>query len=127
MQAMRSVPVCIIGGGPVGMNLALNLAALGVRSILVNTDPESLQQPRGSTQNARTMEHYRRLGLARQIRKLGLPPNQPTDVTYSTRTNGWELARIRMPSEREKMRRVAGSVNDGPGSRADPALQPDVC
>ena len=41
---MKTVPVCIVGGGPVGMNLALNLAALGVRSILVNTDPESLQQ-----------------------------------------------------------------------------------
>ena len=105
-QAMKSVPVCIVGGGPVGMNLALNLAALGVRSILVNTDPESLQQPRGSTQNSRTMEHYRRHGLARHIRKLGLPPDQRTDVTYSTRTNGWELARIEMPSESEKMRRV---------------------
>jgi 2-polyprenyl-6-methoxyphenol hydroxylase-like FAD-dependent oxidoreductase len=110
---MKSVPVCIVGGGPVGMNLALNLAALGVRSILVNTDPETLQQPRGSTQNARTMEHYRRLGLARRIRKLGLPPDQPTDVTYSTRTNGWELARIKMPSESEKMRRVReASVTD---------------
>ena len=110
---MRSVPVCVVGGGPVGMNLVLNLAALGVRSILVNTDPESLQQPRGSTQNARTLEHYRRLGLASQIRKLGLPPDQPTDVTYSTRTNGWELARIKMPSESAKMRRVqAASVTD---------------
>lgn len=103
---MKSVPVCIVGGGPVGMNLALNLAALGVCSILVNADPESLQQPRGSTQNARTMEHYRRLGLARLIRTLGLPPDHPTDVTYSTRTNGWELARLAMPSENEKMRRV---------------------
>jgi 2-polyprenyl-6-methoxyphenol hydroxylase-like FAD-dependent oxidoreductase len=88
------------------MNLALNLNALGVPSVVVNTDPESLQQPRGSTQNSRTMEHYRRLGLARDIRKLGLSPDHPTDVTYSTRTNGWELARIAMPSESEKMRRV---------------------
>src|SRR5262245_59620058 len=103
---MKSVPVCIVGGGPVGMNLALNLDALGVRSILVNTDKEAVSQPRGSTQNARTMEHYRRLGLAPGIRKLGLPPDYPTDVTYSTRINGWELARISMPSESEKMRRV---------------------
>ena len=88
------------------MNLALNLNALGMPSVIVNTDPESLQQPRGSTQNSRTMEHYRRLGLARAIRKLGLPADHPTDVTYSTRTNGWELARIAMPSENEKMRRV---------------------
>jgi 2-polyprenyl-6-methoxyphenol hydroxylase-like FAD-dependent oxidoreductase len=113
---MKSVPVCIVGGGPVGMNLALNLAALGVCSILVNADPESLQQPRGSTQNARTMEHYRRLGLARLIRTLGLPPDHPTDVTYSTRTNGWELARLAMPSENEKMRRVreASTVDQVP-------------
>ena len=113
---MKSVPVCIVGGGPVGMNLALNLAVLGVRSILVNTDPESLTQPRGSTQNARTMEHYRRLGLAPHIRKLGLPPDYPTDVTYATRTNGWELARLAMPSEAEKMRRVreASTVDQVP-------------
>jgi len=103
---MKFAPVCIIGGGPVGMNLALNLNAMGVRSILINTEPETFHQPRGSTQNARTMEHYRRLGLARSIRKLGLPPDNPTDVTYCTRINGWELARISMPSESEKMRRV---------------------
>jgi hypothetical protein len=73
------------------------------------------------------MERYRRLGLARQIRKLGLPPDQPTDVTYSTRTNGWELARIKMPSESEKMRRVreASTTDQVP----EPILRckPDVC
>ena len=85
---MKSVPVCIVGGGPVGMNLALNLAALGVRSILVNTDPESLQQPRGSTQNARTMEHYRRLGLARRGRRLRpqQSPSRPRPGTPLLRT-----------------------------------------
>ena len=103
---MKTVSVCIVGGGPVGMMLALNLNAFGVSSIVVNTDAETLQQPRGSTQNARTMEHYRRLGLSREIRKLGLPPNHPTDVAYFTRLNGWELARISMPSESEKMAAV---------------------
>ena len=29
---MNSFPVCIIGGGPVGMSLALNLDSLGVKS-----------------------------------------------------------------------------------------------
>ena len=103
---MKSVPICIVGGGPVGMVLALNLNALGVRSIVVNANSESLQLPRGSTQNARTMEHYRRLGLAAGIRKLGLPSDHPTDVVYYTRLDGWELARIAMPSESQKMATV---------------------
>ncbi len=99
---MKTVPVCIIGGGPVGMSIALNLNALGVPCMVVNRDRETLWQPRGSTHNARTMEHYRRLGLARELRKLGLPPEHCTDVVYFTRLLGWELARLRMPSESEK-------------------------
>src|SRR5688572_20685205 len=88
------------------MSLALNLDRLGVRSMVVNREPDVLVQPRGSTQNARTMEHYRRLGLARELRRLGLPPDQPTDVAYFTRLTGRELARLRMPSESEKMQAI---------------------
>ena len=95
--------VAIIGGGPVGMGLALNLAALGTRSVLINTQPRPRWHPKGSTQNSRTMEHYRRLGIVDKIRALGLPPDLKTDVVYYTSLNGWELARIPMPSEREKM------------------------
>jgi 2-polyprenyl-6-methoxyphenol hydroxylase-like FAD-dependent oxidoreductase len=102
-----AVPIVIIGGGPVGMMLALSLDALGVASVIVNTEPQPRWHPKGGTHNSRTMEHYRRLGLARDIRKLGLPPDHPTDVVYVTRLNGYELQRIRMPSEREKMRMVA--------------------
>ncbi len=108
---MRHVPVIIVGGGPVGMVLAMNLAAFEVPSLLVNTEPTSRWHPKGSTHNARTMEHYRRLGIARDLRRLGLPRDHPTDVGYFTSLNGWELARIPMPSEREKMAAVA---NAGP-------------
>ena len=107
---MKSVPVCIIGGGPVGMSLALNLDALGVPSVIVNREPDVLVQPRGSTHNARTMEHYRRLGLGKAIRKLGLPQEQATDVVYFTRLDGYELARLSMPSEAQKMRALAADV-----------------
>ena len=105
-----AAPVIIIGGGPVGMMLALNLDALGVRCILVNTQARPQQQPKGGTHNSRTMEHYRRLGLSNRIRKLGLPPDHPTDVVYFTRMNGWELQRIAMPSELEKQRMVAAAA-----------------
>jgi 2-polyprenyl-6-methoxyphenol hydroxylase-like FAD-dependent oxidoreductase len=97
-----TAPVLIVGGGPVGMVLAMNLAALGVRSMIVNSDPRPRWHPKGSTHNSRTMEHYRRLGVSATIRRLGLPEDYPTDVGYFTRFTGWELARLAMPSEREK-------------------------
>src|SRR5262245_65903585 len=94
----RSTPVAIVGGGPVGLMLALFIDRLGMRSVLFNTDPTTRWHPRGSTHGSRTMEHYRRLGLAAAIRKLGLPIDHPTDVAYFTRFNGLEIARLRMPS-----------------------------
>jgi 2-polyprenyl-6-methoxyphenol hydroxylase-like FAD-dependent oxidoreductase len=85
------------------MVLAMNLATFGVRSTIVNTGSSSRWHPKGNTHNCRTMEHYRRLGLAGALRRLGLPPDHPTDVGYFTTLNGWELARHSMPTEREKM------------------------
>jgi 2-polyprenyl-6-methoxyphenol hydroxylase-like FAD-dependent oxidoreductase len=108
-----TVPVAIVGGGPVGLVLALFLDRYGVRSVLFNTDDGSRQHPKGSTQNTRTLEHFRSLGISEQVRKLGLPADHPTDVAYFTRFNAWELCRIRMPSESDKMRAVAAaSVTD---------------
>jgi len=102
----QSPPIVIIGGGPVGMMVAMNLAVLGVRSVVVNTETDTRFHPKGSTQNARTMEHYRRLGLTPAIRRVGLPAEHPTDVGYFTTLNGREIARLPMLSEAEKMRRV---------------------
>ena len=105
-----TAPVAIVGGGPVGLTLALFLDAYGVRSVVFNDDEGVRQHPKGSTQNSRTLEHFRRLGISEQIRKLGLPPDHPTDVVYFTRFNGWELARIRMPSEADNRHAVATSA-----------------
>jgi 2-polyprenyl-6-methoxyphenol hydroxylase-like FAD-dependent oxidoreductase len=102
-----AAPVAIVGGGPVGLMLALFLDRHGVRSVVFNTEDTTRWHPKGSTHNSRTMEHYRRLGISAQVRRLGLPQDHPTDVAYLTRFNGWELARIPMPTEREKMARVA--------------------
>ena len=106
---MRHVPVVVVGGGPVGMVLAISLAGFNIHTMLVNTEPSARWFPKGSTHNARTMEHYRRLGLARDIRKLGLPTDHPTDVGFFTTLNGWELGRISMPSEREKAASLANA------------------
>jgi len=105
--------IIIVGGGPVGMVLALNLAALGTPSILIDREMEPRWHPKGSTQNSRTMEHYRRLGIVESIRSVGLPRNLRTDVVYFTSLAGYELARIAMPTEEEKLqRRAAASADD---------------
>lgn len=103
----ETTPVLISGGGPVGLVLAIELAWRGVRSIVVNTEPTTAVHPQGNTHNARTMEHYRRLGLADRVRAVGLPQDLVTDVIYLTRFTGHAFARIPMLSSSEKKRRIA--------------------
>ncbi|MEU3459137.1 FAD-dependent monooxygenase [Streptomyces sp. NPDC006733] len=105
-------PVAIIGGGPVGLALALLLDAQGVPCVVFDEGDASFDHPRGNTHNARTMEHYRRLGIADPIRALGLPEHQATDVVYFTRYSGYELAALPMPSGAEKRKAVASAPAD---------------
>ena len=109
-------PVGIVGGGPVGITLALLLDRLGVASVIFNTDETTRWHPKGSTESARTMELFRLLRLADRIRALGLPDEHPTDVAYFTRFNAYELARLRMPSRAETLqqRRRASKTDQIP-------------
>src|SRR4249919_3227121 len=110
MAEIQNIPIAIVGGGPVGLLLALFLDRYGVRSVIFNTEAEVRPHPKGSSHNSRTMEHHRRLGIAQNIRAFSLPPDRPTDVSYFTRLTGWEVAGLRMPSEAEKQRMVAASA-----------------
>ncbi|MBL6612722.1 MAG: FAD-dependent monooxygenase [Reyranella sp.] len=98
MSAPIEVPVLIAGAGPVGATLALELAHRGIRSLLVERRLAMPPNPKCNTTNARSMEHFRRLGCADAIRRAGLPPDYPTDVVYATRWLGQELTRYRLRS-----------------------------
>ena len=97
------IPVFVVGGGTVGLFLAMELGARGVPFLLVDAKPSTSAHPKGSTINSRSMEHLRRLGISEEIRKIGVPPDHPTDIVYVTRFNGYELGRIEMPSTNEKV------------------------
>ena len=105
----KTTDVAIVGGGPVGLMLAMFLDRHGVKSVVFNREPSVRAHPKGSTHNSRTMEHYRRLGFSQRVRNVGLPPDHPTDVAYFTRFDGWELARIAMPSEAQKQKHLRHS------------------
>jgi hypothetical protein len=62
--------------------LALFLAAYGVKSTIFNTEATTRWHPKGNTHNQRTMEHFRRFGLAEGIRDLGMPWDHPLDIAY---------------------------------------------
>ena len=90
--------VLIAGGGPCGLMAALELGRRGVRCVLIDRKPSTAFNPQANATQARTMEHFRRLGFAEQVRALGLPADHPTDVAYLTRFAGHELARLRLPT-----------------------------
>ncbi|MGA2394685.1 MAG: FAD-dependent monooxygenase [Candidatus Lustribacter sp.] len=77
---MQATQVLIVGAGPVGLTLALDLAQRGVRATLVERNPTSIQLPKMERCNARTMEIFRRLGIAETVRNAGLPRTAPMDV-----------------------------------------------
>lgn len=98
MTDTLSTDVLIAGGGPCGLMMANELGRRGIRCLLVDPKPGTAFNPQANATQARTMEHFRRLGLAQEIRSMGLPPDHPTDIAYLTRFAGTELARLRLPT-----------------------------
>ncbi|KRH99109.1 hypothetical protein AO057_06510 [Curvibacter sp. PAE-UM] len=98
MTSVLQTDVLIAGGGPCGLMLANELGRRNIRCLLVDPKPGTAFNPQANATQARTMEHFRRLGFAQEIRSMGLPPDHPTDIAYLTRFAGTELARLRLPT-----------------------------
>ncbi len=102
--------VLVVGAGPVGLSLAMDLAQRGIDVLVAEI------RPRGEPPNvkcnhvsARSMEIFRRLGVAQALREAGLPADYANDVAYRTTVTGQELSRIPIPCRRDRY-----TATDGP-------------
>jgi 2-polyprenyl-6-methoxyphenol hydroxylase-like FAD-dependent oxidoreductase len=104
--------ILIVGAGPVGLTLAIDLGQRGVRCILLEqkTAPQFL--PKMERCNARTMEIYRRMGIAKDIRNAGFPRDCPMDVFIVTSLIEPPLLHLPYPSVAQAQAEIAAR-NDG--------------
>ncbi len=72
--------VLVVGGGPVGLTLAIDLGIRGVRCTLIEQKEAPQFLPKMERCNARTMEIFRRMGIADRVRAAGLRDDIPMDV-----------------------------------------------
>ena len=91
--------VLIVGGGPVGTTLAMDLAWRGIDVMVAELrhrgEPPSVKCNHVA---ARTMEIFRRLGVAQRVRDAGLPHDYPNDVAFRTPRLGSRWGASRYPA-----------------------------
>ena len=109
MTTSHETPVLIVGAGPVGLTLAMDLAQRGIAVLVAETrhrgEPPNVKCNHVS---ARSMEIFRRLGVAAALRNTGLPADYPNDVAYRTRFTGEELSRIPIPARQDRYTATVG-------------------
>ncbi len=110
MAETLQAQVLIVGAGPVGLTLAMDLAQRGISVLVAETrhrgEPPNVKCNHVS---ARSMEIFRRLGVAPALRDAGLPADYPNDVAYRTSFTGEELSRIPIPARQDRY-----TATDGP-------------
>jgi 3-(3-hydroxy-phenyl)propionate hydroxylase len=92
----RRHPVAIVGGGPIGLALALGLARHGVASVVVEADDSVCTGSRAGCVSRRTLEIFDQLGAAEPVMRQGLPWDEGWSYHRTT-----EVFHLKMPADHE--------------------------
>ncbi|AEM84184.1 FAD-dependent monooxygenase [Streptomyces violaceusniger] len=84
----KEVSVLIVGGGGSGLSSSIFLSDLGVDSLLVERRPATSHMPKAGAHNQRTMEIFRRHGIAEQIQAIGAPAEARIRASWMTSLGG---------------------------------------
>ncbi|MCD9027977.1 FAD-dependent monooxygenase [Luteimonas sp. BDR2-5] len=103
--------VIVSGAGPAGLTLAIDLGQRGIRTLLLERNAAPGPWPKMERTNARSMEIYRRLGLAETIRAVGYDADTSMDV-FTAVDLATPIARLRYPTVGEERARIA-ATRDG--------------
>ncbi len=76
MPEVREVDVAIVGGGPVGLGLAVDLAQRGVSVTLIERHRQPVRIPKGQNMTQRTGEHFKAWGVSEAIRAAAVIPHE---------------------------------------------------
>jgi 2-polyprenyl-6-methoxyphenol hydroxylase-like FAD-dependent oxidoreductase len=105
-------PVLIVGAGPVGAVLALELARHDIHCLLIDRAAMASRHPKMDYLNGRSMELLRRLGLTEEIRSRGISPGHAFNFIWSRDFDEPPVAIWNYASVAELRERIA-TVNDG--------------
>jgi 2-polyprenyl-6-methoxyphenol hydroxylase-like FAD-dependent oxidoreductase len=95
-------PVLIVGGGPVGLALAIELGWRGIACTLIEQGDGKINMPKMNEVNTRTMEFCRRWGIASDVKNCPFPMDYPMDVVAVTRLGAHELGRVERPARKDQ-------------------------
>src|SRR3974390_2376001 len=107
--SMADTQVLIVGAGPVGLTLAVDLGKRGIRCTLIEQKEAPAFLPKMERCNARTMELYRRMGIVKRVRDAGLPRDCPMDVFIVLSLTEPPLWRLPFPSVAQAEAEIAAS------------------
>ena len=105
MPRAIETPVLVVGGGPVGLCMALDLAWRGIKSVLIERTDGAIHHPKTASLTHRTMEFCRRWGIGDRIRNCGFPLDYELSMLFCTSMVGAKLAEIPYPSLRDEVLR----------------------
>jgi 2-polyprenyl-6-methoxyphenol hydroxylase-like FAD-dependent oxidoreductase len=103
--------VLIAGAGPVGLTLAMELNHHGIETLLVERNATSTRHPKMDISNGRTMELFRRLGIADDLREVAVSGERELTVTWATAPQGWELASFTYPPVADQKQTIRESTD----------------
>lgn len=124
MQEAETVPVLIVGGGPTGLALAIELGRQGIECLLVERHASTRPHPRASVVNVRSMELCRSWGIADDVLARAMPLTPDLGVTWTTSLAGRELGRLLLLDDVDRVLAEAATSPIIPAICAQDSFEP---